>query len=170
LRAVLDHVPARDRLLHAVDGLVEERGALDHLPAADRHREIAVAVEAQCVGTLEVEPDLLRVRAGGHHEVIGQLRAAAAVDHVHAGIDVVVLDPGELRHVRLPLRRVAAREVIAAPGLLVESDAGRRAGSADNLDVQHTNLGIARVREHRRTGLARRGDGLAQQEHRVRLP
>src|SRR5439155_17163789 len=121
---------ARDRLLNAIDGLVNDRRLFNNLLAPDRHHEVALRIDGKRTGALEVELDLAWVGAGGNVEVVLQLfLRGPVVDKVHPWIDILVLDLGIVRDVGLPLLRVAAGEVVAGAGLQVKpGDRPRRTG------------------------------------------
>src|SRR5207248_3756539 len=73
-----------------------------------------------------------------HHEVVLQLLlAAAVVHHAHAVVDARVSDAGEVGHAGVPAGGVAADEVVAPAGQLVEPDAGGAVPAADQLHAHH---------------------------------
>ena len=158
LGGALDHVPTRDRLLNAIDALVNDRRLFNELLAPDRHDEVALRIDGKRTGALEVELDLVRVGAGGNVEVVLQLfHGGPVVDKVHPGIDVLVLDLGIVRDVGLPLLWVAAGKVVAGAGLRVKRGDLRRRPGGDDLHVEDRNLRPAGIGDGHRTVLPGRG-------------
>jgi hypothetical protein len=71
---------------------------------------------------------------------------AGVVKEVDASVDLAVGDLGEARHVGVPLGRVAAQQVVAAPRGRRQADHRRRSSAARQVHVQHRRLPARGVR------------------------
>ena len=77
---------------------------------------IAPLVDSHFLATIDGEPDGPRVRAGRNHEVVFQLPLIAVVNQVDAGIDIRVPYFRVVRHIRAPLCRIIADEIVTLAG------------------------------------------------------
>ncbi len=116
-----------DRLPLAVLLLVDDRLGQAHLAAVERHDEVSLCVERRRASP-EAEVDACGVGAGLHDEVVLELAPATVVHEVDAWIYVRVRDFRISRHVRVPLRWVAAAVVIDLAGQRLSSHPRRRPG------------------------------------------
>src|SRR5208282_2662912 len=81
----------------------------------------------------KIERDAARVRARRHDKVIFQLPLVAVVNQVNGGINSLVLHLRVGWHVRSPLPRIVAEEVVALAGQFIQtSNLGCRIGPAES--------------------------------------
>ena len=83
-------------------------------------------IERQFLCAFETQRDETRISAGSNDEVMFQLALVAVVHQIHTGIDGVIFHLGVRRHIRAPLLRVVADEVVGLARQLVKSCELRR--------------------------------------------
>ena len=96
--------------------LVHERFFEIQVSAGDGESHVAIIGKPRIFGALEGELDLIRIRAGGHDEVVFQLALVPVVDQVNAGVNVLVLDLPVGGNVCVPLPGVIADEIVDDAG------------------------------------------------------
>jgi hypothetical protein len=78
-------------------------------------------VDAYAIHSLKGQPDRRSVSSRSDLKVILELALIAVIDHVHAGVDLVVSDARELWDISLPIPWVGATDVVALARQLIET-------------------------------------------------
>src|SRR5262249_53880383 len=128
-------------LPNAVHFLVDEGLVFADVAPGGVQHQVATGVKVHRVGAREGKGDGTRVRARGYDEVVLQLLLVAVVDEVYSRIDLLVLDLGVGRHVRMPLGAVLAAQVVYLTGQFLPADHVRRGIAADDLHTHHRGFG-----------------------------
>src|SRR5437867_3701631 len=81
----------------------------------------ADSVHPEASRAFEGDPDPFGIRPGRHEEVVLETSGVAIKDHVDARIHLPVAHASVMSDPGMPAARIAANQVVAPPGLLVQT-------------------------------------------------
>src|SRR5581483_8846482 len=93
--------------------LIDDGFAVAIFEFSDLHEQVAAFGEADAVGTVESQTDVLRMRAGRNDPVVFERAFIAVIQQIDAGIDAGVSDAGIIRNARAPPAGIFANKVVA---------------------------------------------------------
>src|SRR5205085_5951224 len=103
LPPALEYIAARNRLPYTAHFLIYRWFVHANFAAHRAQHQVPVAVDADLPNTRKGHFDSSGVAAGSDLKVIFELSLITIVNQIYSGIEVAVLNPREIRYVRLPL-------------------------------------------------------------------
>src|SRR5579884_2346409 len=112
-----DHVVSGDRVVLPLRGLEDVGTELDKLLTRGVPRpEIALSVDPRLAGSQDAQADASQARARVDQPAVFDAPARPLVEQINTGVEVMILDAAEGGHVRVPVTRIVAEEIVRFAG------------------------------------------------------